>query len=92
MSYWIFRDLEGNALGIEDMDEPQEGIIEERNGVWVGEIRSNKDRYEYYKITKTTEHSNPGEHTRVYQLMGTIHSITKDQYETYREFGLFPDG
>jgi len=91
VSYWIFRDLEGTALGVED-EEMETGIIEAPNGVWVGEIRAAKDRYEYYRITETAEHPNPGEHTRVYQLMGTIHSITKDQYETYQEFGLFSDG
>lgn len=92
MSYWIFRDHKGDALGVEEMETGMEtGIIEAPNGVWIGEIRAAKDRYEYYKITETVEHPNPGEHTRVYQLMGTIHSITKDQYETYQEFGLFDE-
>ena len=88
MSYWIFRDLEGSALGVEE-ENPETGIIETPTGVWIGEIRFNKGIYEYYKIIRTTEHPTPGEHTSVYQLMGTIHPITKDQYETYQEFGLF---
>jgi len=90
MSYWIFRDLEGNALGVED-EEPTQEIIETPSGVWIGEVRKNNDRYEYYKIIRTTGNPNPGEYTSVYQLRGTIHPITKDQYETYQEFGLFDE-
>ncbi len=90
MNYWIFRDIEGNAIGVEE-EEVLPRIIEAPNGVWIGEIREVNGRYEYYKITRTVEHPNPGEHTNVYQFMGIIHSITKDQYETYQEFGLFSD-
>lgn len=90
MSYWIYRDLEGNALGVED-EKPPEGVIQNGGGAWIADVRFTDGRYEYYKITNTTEHPTPGERTHVYQLMGTIHPITKDQYETYKEFGLFSD-
>lgn len=89
MSYWIFRDLEGNALGIED-EEPEERIIEAPNGVWIGEIRETVDGYTYYEITRT-KNPNTSEYSSASQLMGTIHPITKDQFETYQEFGLFSD-
>lgn len=90
MSYWVFKDLNEDALCAEDED-PIPGPIEAPNGVWVGEIRKFGDRYQVYRITKTTTEPTTGEHTSIYKLAGSFHSITKDQYETYQEFGLFDD-
>jgi hypothetical protein len=89
MSYWLVRDLEGNAVGVDD-ETPETGIVEDNCGVWIADVRFNDGRYEYYLVDRTTK-TESGEHTNAFVLMGAIHPITKDQYETYQAFGLFSD-
>ena len=89
MSYWVFKNLKEDAVCAED-EEPISGPVEAPNGVWIGEIRKFGDRYQVYRRTKTTEPTTD-EHTSIYELVGSFHPITKEQYETYQEFGLFSD-
>ncbi len=98
ISWWIFRDLEGNALEVSD-EQPRAEIIEAPNGVWIGRIaRPNPDTYEVLKRVFPTKEevdlhkkSYSGQPESVYTVVATIHRITKEQYETCLEFEMFPD-
>lgn len=89
-SWWIFRDLEGTALDVSD-EQPVTGILQETNGVWIGKVsRPHPDRYEILKKEKlyVDKIADTGS-VNHWVLAATIHRITKPQYETYLEFGMF---
>jgi hypothetical protein len=96
ISWWIFRDLEGTALLVSD-EQPMSEVIQAPNGVWIGKIvRPNPDTYEILKRVFPTREEidlhNESYSTNVesvYTLAATVHRITKVDYETYLEFGLF---
>ena len=95
LSWWIFRDLEGTALDVDDA-EPDEEIMEAPNGIWIGKVeRADSDTYNILKrVWPKREQSEKKENIGLstggeYVVVRTIHRITKTEYETYQAFGLF---
>jgi len=93
-SWWIFKDLKGDAFKISD-ERPQAMVVEAPNGVVLGKIE-----FQFQGCFKVfgriwPEDSVPnngqfgvgGEWT----LVTTITEITKTEYDTYQAFGLFDD-
>ena len=94
VSWWIYRDLNGTALDVDD-EQPVTQIIEAPNGIHVGKIvRPSPDRYEVHKKIWPEKKRDSREQFGVggeWVLVGTIHRITKTQYDTYQTMGLFEE-
>jgi len=94
ISWWVYRDLEGNALEVTD-EQPTPHTIEAPNGVHIGKIvRPSPDMYAILKRIwpekkrDSKEQFGPGGN---WVQCGSIHRITKAEFETYRAFGLFEE-
>jgi hypothetical protein len=90
-SWWIYRDLEGTALGVTD-EQPEQGTIQSPSGVWMFKVsRPHPDRYEILKRAKEWKMDEDGNTNVAYELVGTIHRLTKAEFDTHIAFELFPE-
>ena len=88
MSYWIVRNMESDAVAILDED-PKPEIIEMANGIHLGRIVLMGERFHFYKIRRfTTPAKGP---TSEDVLVSVATKISKTEYETFQEFGLFDE-
>lgn len=86
-SWWLYRDLERNALCVENV-LPKEKIIQTDSGVWIGKIeRVRSDLFHMLKLVRSADMSKKS----VYEVAGTIKRISRAEYETYLEFGAIED-
>ena len=93
-SWWVLRDIEGDALQVFD-EEPEPEIIQAPNGVHTGKVESQGhnlfmvyERIWPKKKRSSTEQFGVGGE---WVLIGTVSRITQVEYETYIEFGAFDE-
>lgn len=92
MNYWLIKDLDGNALSIMDR-KPELGYIETTSGAHVARVMKMKDESgDDVFVVCTREQNKKSDHADISWVPHRILTpITKAQYETYNEMGLFDD-
>ena len=85
--YWLTRYYHNKeAIGVFEEEELSTGYVKTSQGTdWVRiDFRAEDGIYEVSK--RIGEERNP----TTFKIIGTIESITKAEFETYKEFGCFP--
>lgn len=91
MNYWLIKDLDHNAIGIM-IDEPKVGYIETTSGVHIARIMKMKDEHgQDIFVVCIREESKYRDADISWVPHRILTPITKAQYETYNEMGLFDD-
>jgi hypothetical protein len=81
MSYWIIRDLDGTAIGIqEDMTA---GIIQNNAGAWLYQIQEREHGFIIKKRPKDLGADWP--------IKYRVFEISQSEYETHEALGLFDE-
>lgn len=91
MNYWLIKDLDHNAIGIM-IDEPEVGYIETTSGVHIARIMKMRDKQgQDIFVVCIREESKYRDADISWVPHRILTPITKAQYETYNEMGLFDD-
>ena len=91
-TYWIIRRVEdGEAIGVVD-EPPPTGIRENACGVWTHIVEQEGDGF-LIKARDFSAEFEPRDrdYEPVYKVINRVLPITKAEYETYIEMGLFND-